>query len=658
MSGSDVSDVLAEIPTGYAAVPVSEDQAGAALRVCVLVRHEPDPVAGHLVVLRDLIDGRVLLGCLLDAGGVVQEWVELWIQDLEGLAQTTAACREALSNQVLDERWRKTFQALSQADPTAAIRTGFESKHPLPTYVDLSSMEPLHPVDPQSSERWVLCEDDALLAGKGLPTYSASLHRYLYLPPLGGESPFIPVTPDAPRNEGVLSPNEITGGRRGLLNVNAAGGLMLVRRHAPLRLEKFIELLSGASWDGVLHGRSLIDLGPVTQALKNTETSFPEGGWLFLGRHGRWGRLVETFHIRLRLLADAARAARRVVGQTQRPLLNLSADSYQVRLASPGSGLPFLWTARAVQADPGDAVTLPLRTSDAQYFLRGTGEGASVYRPESASQAASGRGTVRIRQVLPEAGGETIIEGTFATQERFEAARYDLIWLRLNLTSGRVDLYGQLEQATALAAGEWRFRTVGQRLGEEAVSALRSAEGVPVNDTPFEIVPLLSTPCDLYALAVLATRALLVNAQTTLPVAVDEVLSLARQVAAQYDESVGLGLRIRTLFEDDERWAASLGPHRLCHEEIAPTEAFDLIPAEVWFDTLGAIIRLLPGIGPDSIAKDYGDAPPGGIHKVFDPAAEAFDELVLRTRSLVVIDWRFNREVHAVVRQQLVGLGG
>jgi len=226
----------------------------------------------------------------------------------------------------------------------------------------------------------------------------------------------------------------------------------------------------------------------------------------------------------------------------------------------------------------------------------------------------------------------------------------------MNLACGRLDLYGQLEQGTALAAGEWRFRTVGQRLPDETVKALRSAEGVPIAETPFEIVPLLSSPCDLYSLAVLAVRTLLVNSATTLPVALDEVLSLARQVAADYDESTGLGLRVRTLFENDKRWAASLGPQRLVHEEMTPEEALDLVPAEVWFDVLATIVRMLPGIGPDSIARDFGDAPPGGIHKVFERPAKDLGDLLLRTRSVIVIDWRFNREVHAVVRKHLMGM--
>ncbi len=612
---AEIAEAPTRVPEGYAAVPIAESQETAVLRICALVRPAGEAMGGHLVVLRELVDGRVLLGCVADAAGTVQQWVELWVQDASGLDRTAPGCREALSNSVLDARWRNLMRSLEEADATALVRTGWETENPPPTFIELSSKRPFHPVDPQSGQGWVLCRDDALLASKKLPLYASSLHRYLYLPKLKAETPFIALTAEAPRNDSLLPATELTGGRRGLVALNPQAGLILVRRHHPISLEPFIDLLSGGSWDGLFHGRTAVEMGPITAALRNSDPAITGGGWLFLGRHGKSGRMVESYHLKLRMLADAVSAVRETVRAQQRPMLNLSAGSFGVRLSAPGAGLPFLWAARAALADPGDAVTLPIRTSDAQYFLRAAGAGASIYRAESAGATVSGRGTVRIRQVLPESGGATVVEGTFATQERFRAARYDLVWLRLALSSGRLDLYGQLEKEAALAAGEWRFRTVGQRFGEDVVSALKSAEGVPISDTAFEVVPLLSTPCDLYSLAVLFVRTLLVNSGTTLPVAMDEVLSLARQVAGGYDESRALGLRIRALFEADERWGKSLGPQRLVNEEMTPAEGMDLIPAEVWFDTLGAIVRLLPGIGPDSTARDYGDAQAGGLHR-------------------------------------------
>jgi hypothetical protein len=236
-------------------------------------------------------------------------------------------------------------------------------------------------------------------------------------------------------------------------------------------------------------------------------------------------------------------------------------------------------------------------------------------------------------------------------------ARFDLAWFRLDLKSGRVDLYARLEKEKALAEDEWRFRTVGQRLDGSAVSDLREAEGVPMKDTWFEVIPLLSTPCDLYALAVLAVRTLLVNKQTRLASSLDEMMSLARQAAAVEDDEATLPMRIQHLFDQDPRWAQNLGPHRLVDETVAVDEAFDLVPAELWWDMLAMIARMFPGLGRDSRCQDYGDAPPGGVHKIFDQVSAEADNLLLRSRSLIVIDWRYNREVHRVLRRLMTGLG-
>jgi hypothetical protein len=207
-----------------------------------------------------------------------------------------------------------------------------------------------------------------------------------------------------------------------------------------------------------------------------------------------------------------------------------------------------------------------------------------------------------------------------------------------------------------MATGELRFRTVGQRLGQPDVAALRAAEGVPLQNTPFQLIALLSTPCDLYSLGVLAVRTLLVDNDTTLPVALDEVLSLAHQVAVDHDGATELSTRIERLFESDRSWVLRLGPQRLTRQAVSPEDAFDLVPKELWWDTLAMMVRMFPGIGPDSTCRDLGDAPAGGIHKVFDQALSDLDGLLLRTRSLIVIDWRFNREIHAVLRSHLTGL--
>ena len=456
----------------------------------------------------------------------------------------------------------------------------------------------------------------------------------------------------------------------------STGGLLLVRKYAPAPLDAFFDLLSGGTWEGILSGRSAVHLNNLNEMLQGTDgtTSAAADGRLFLGKHGKWGRLIETFHLKLRLLADCFSAVRGLTQQTQRPFLNLTANSFQVSVdATGGAGiahaLPFLWTARASLVDPGDAITLKMEGSDAQYFLRGLSAPANVFQPESVSKPASGRGTLRIRKVMAEAAG-MILEGTFTTQERLGDAggptRNDLLWLRVPVGSARVDLFGHVEKEPALAVGEWRFRTERQKLPDAVLAQLKAGEGVPIPETSFEVVPLLSAPVDMYSLAILGARALLVNHDTTLAIVTDELLSLARQVALEHNANAPLPERIRAIFQADTRWLNSLGPHRLSRElsgdagnggnggggtALTPQEAFDLIPADLWFATLGMLIRMIPAVGPDSACRDFGDAPRGGMHKIYEPIMTDLETLLIRTRSLIVIDWRFNREIHGVLRK-------
>src|SRR5271170_5318017 len=367
------------LPKGFVAVNLLPDSKSCPLRINIIAREQPDPVAGDFITLRLLLDAIVYLGCITDAVGRLHGYVELWMQNLDGLSSAAASAREALSNKVLDERWirlYKSFDALDDHAISALFRTGHETVHPRPLFYDTDKHEVLHPTDAFSNGAWTLCTDDALLAGKNLPPYTSSLDRYLYVP-TDPKSPLIPVTSNAPTNANTAPLSEITGPKGALIPISA-GGLLLVRTYAPASLEAFFDLLSGGTWDGILSGRSAVHLNNLNETLegKDGTTAAAADGRLFLGKHGKWGRLIETFHLKLRLLADCISAARALTAQTQRPFLNLTAHSFQVNVdAAGGAGLahslPFLWTATATLVDPGDAVTLKMEGSEAQYFLRG-----------------------------------------------------------------------------------------------------------------------------------------------------------------------------------------------------------------------------------------------------------------------------------------------
>jgi hypothetical protein len=146
-------------------------------------------------------------------------------------------------------------------------------------------------------------------------------------------------------------------------------------------------------------------------------------------------------------------------------------------------------------------------------------------------------------------------------------------------------------------------------LSEPVKNALEQLVGAPIGNAGFEILPLLTSPCDMYALGVLAIRVLLVDHENTLAIALDEMLSLAREVATGHKPDVAIGKRMQAIVERDRRWVASLGPHRLVREDGIRQGAARIIPADLWWETIGIILRLFSVIGPDSFCRQLGDVP-------------------------------------------------
>ncbi len=646
--GSAKNELETSVHAAFRAIPLHPLTDGNPLRLCVMVRNRPDPVAGNFVLLLDLAEASVFLGCIADAEGQVWDWIELWVQTPDKLQTGLANLREHLSNDVLDERWTKLCRTFSETDPESTLATGWEAKHPAPIFLQAALNTAVPALARGSGRRWLLCQDDTRLRAAGLPPYSTSLFRY-WQEEGAEKSPLVPVGNGAPENDQTQPVAAALQDADQLLPFNPHCGLTMARSFAPIPFEDYLGILSGRSWAGVEPGESPFVLGGPYRALVSADAVQQSGAHLFLGAHGRAGRLLETFHLKLQLLADTVSAVREFVRRQQLPFLNLAADSFRVKLNSTGAGLPFLWTAQTFLARPSQAFALPVETSDFRYFIPARAGTASVYLPEGAGQPQQGTGTVRLRKVVPPERGLTTIEGTLVFQDRISVSQNDLIWIRLLVQNTRVDLYGHLYSSEGLAQGEARFRTVPQKLPEATIQALRAAEGVSFARTAFDIVPLMSSPCDLYSLGVLATRALLVNEDTTLAVALDEMLSLARQLRVDHDPAQELKWRVRRLLEQDGRWMESLGPHRLFWNGVTPAEAAAILPLELWCEALGIIARLFPGMGPDSICRDFGDAPSLALEAVFDSAVEDLARLLRRSRSLIVIDWKFNREIHGVI---------
>lgn len=636
---------------GYRAIPLRPGDPHAPLQLCLIVQDKGDQVSGTFVLLRNLADAAVYLGCIADAGGAVREWIEVWVQNLENFAAAFPAYHLTAANSILDANWTARAEAFRLIEPESTIATGWESSPPPPLFFDRDLDAPVAVTDEESHSPWELCRDDAFLKSKGLPEYSRSLARYLWVPAKGAAARLVPAISGSPENDSTTPLAEVV---RDLIPLNPSGGLMMVRTFAPLSYEEFVGVVSGTPWPGVEHGWKVFKPKGVYSTLQDASVIRFGGGHLFLGHHGRAGLMAESFHLKLHLLAAALRLVRSHVKAHQVPFLNLNASSFRVSLSDSDSALPFLWNFKLSLAMAGEALALPLKSTDARYFVPARFGETSVYRPQITSLPVSGTGSVRIRKVRPGGGDEVSLEGTLVTTERLATAGSDLLWLRLALPSGRVDLYARMKAGESAAAEELRFQTLPQRLGAETVASLNQSLGVPLSNVLFETLPLLTTPCDLYSLGVLGVRTLLVGEELSLPIALDEMLSLARKAAPEDESAPSIARRVSAIAAADPERAATLGPHRLLREP-GPMPPF---PESLWWEAIALLLRFFPGCGPDSFCRDLGDAPPLALEQIFDEPLMELEKLLLRSRSVLFSDWAANREIGALIRKSLVRHGG
>src|SRR5688572_3280856 len=101
---------------GYRVVPLHRDEDGVPFGLCVVVKESADPIAGAFVLLRDLADASVYLGCTVDDAGTVHDWLEIWVQNIDRFAAAFPACRDASCNRFLDGRWAQRADAFMELD--------------------------------------------------------------------------------------------------------------------------------------------------------------------------------------------------------------------------------------------------------------------------------------------------------------------------------------------------------------------------------------------------------------------------------------------------------------------------------------------------------------------------------------------------------------
>lgn len=642
-----------QLPQDYAVIPLSSHESENIVGIGILAKIKTADDSGRLITLRDALYAKVYLGCLFDTQKNILKWLEIWVQHIRENISAPIATHTLMTNAYLDDQWQRLVRAFEHLPNNQLIKTGWETVSPHPALIDMKRLCCITPVHESSGQKWRLCTDEGLLQSRGLASYQASLNRYLYIPSLGPDSPFLPINEESAPEQTADSAGTLFDQNPDWIPFNIAAGRILIRSFDPMNLEDFFEFLSLGS-PGFSGTQQVVkDLIEPTGILYKQAPETADTAGLFQEKESVYAKLSEVFYLKIRLLLEMIQSIKQIVKTCQRPMFTLNPQSWQIRLIDPAAGLPTLWSARSICVDAGNSYAVSLGHTEKKVYVSETITHASIYRPSQMSLPVKGTASVRIRQILPEDQGTLVLEGTFTSKERLSIAPEDYAGMRFQLAHTTVDVYALLETDSALAQGEWRFRTIRQHFDPAQMSDLKAIEGVPLQAVPFETIPLISSPVDIYSLAVLAVQLFFVDAANTLPVALDEILSLARQVAQAYRFEDSLPARIADLFNQDPRWIDSLGPQHLIRDDISSQEAFNCIPAACWFEMLGILVQMLPGAGPDSTCKGFGDALQGGLDLIFQPSIDGLYKLLIKVRCLVISDWKTNRQIWNVVSKYI-----
>ena len=644
------------IPPGLLLAPIHAAVRDTPLKLGLLVMAEPESDGSPFLLLREVLGCRVYLGAVCDAAERVLEWVEVWVQELELRDVAFSSHQEPLENATFDQRWRADFERTRLTLPETVIVTGMEETNPSPILIKPISAKSASQVADVEPTSWKICRDDALLQSMGLPPYSTSSFRYLYDPASGGAKKFMAAAPDAPANPHVQSLERgLPGAEKGLL-FNPHAGLVRVTRFSPLDLEDYLQILEGRHWNGPVPRTAQLFPGSIYSALQAWAGS-PKGlPFLLHSPTASADRLNEVFFLKLSALLQLFKSVRAYVRAQQLPLLNLSPSSFRVFLPAVGDSFPAFWAAKATLSKPGQAYLLKIKFTEQKYFVRLGRTEPSPFLPEGLGAHSFGIGSVRVRNVLTERDG-VVLEGTLVAEDYLGLDAHDMLWFKLPLGEERLEFYAHVHTSEIVGPKEARFRTVPARHSEGVIASLKRATGTAFQRAPYEIWPLLSSPCDLFSLGVIATRILLANSQGNLPVILDEILSLAQHFGKQPDESESFLAQLKALAGRDPHVLDLVSPHGLMESGDSPQGARSKIQMEPWLEAIGLLLRLFPGVGPHSFCKSFGDVSPLALETVFDRPIEELEAIALRLRSALLPSLSANEDIANVLLDQLASLG-
>lgn len=82
---------------------------------------------------------------------------------------------------------------------------------------------------------------------------------------------------------------------------------------------------------------------------------------------------------------------------------------------------------------------------------------------------------------------------------------------------------------------------------------------------------------------------------------------------------------------------------------IGKGDVQQLIPQSLGHDVPGWMAQFFPGLGPDSVGRDYDDVAALALENVFNSPLEKREQLAGASRSAVFGDWQHAKEVRGVI---------
>jgi hypothetical protein len=636
-------------------VPIHGPHMDLPVVLCLLVQGQPSAGESPFVLLRELTGSSVYLGAVCDAAGRPQEWVEIWLQQAEQKDGAFSSQAKALDNSTLDQRWRAEFERTRASLPESVLVTGMESRNPRPLLIKLSAATTQPAFAKVTAASWRLCTDDDLLKSLGLPAYSSSSHRYLYDPRASAKKALIATTTDAPQNASVQGLDHLLAEGEFETIFNPHAGLMRVTRFIPLELEDYLQILEGRAWSGPVPQMHQPGTTSIYTALSQWSEHRNSAGF-FLQTSVSFGqRLDEVFFLKLTVLLELVKAVRSYVEAQQIPLLNLGPASFRVSLPDVADEFPAVWGAKFQLVRPSQAYPLSIQLAKDKYFVRAGRVEPSPFLPEGLGAYSFGTGSIRVRNVVANDQG-LVLEGTLIAEDYLGVTEQDLLWFKLPLPQERLEFFANISTSEQVGPKEARFRTIPMVLPDALLRRMKAAAGTAFQRAPYEICPLLSSPCDLYSLGVLGTRILLANSRSNLPVIVDDALSLAQRVAREATDTAGVLAELKALTARDRDVLDRLSPNTLVESGDSPEQARAKLPIELWWETMALLFRFFPGLGPHSFCHTLGEAPNEALEAVFDRPVSELENLVRRLRHILLPGTAANLEIAQLLRDELTAI--